>query len=167
MFKYAFLALVLFANVSYADAKYQSEKNYVSIVTPTLYDHDQGFINIYSEDRIEIMAFKLNEQKDKLIGLCGLEPSLGLLILDGQPSTQTPPKVSDVNRHADANDDFVHSYVLKGDDAMDLMDLLHEYRSVGFALTTGKCEESQHFTEGKIIIVFDPRGIERAMKRIK
>lgn len=175
-----FVGPVLFAlciSTSFAQASYDSEKNIVELRTPILGSSDTGWMKIHNETHIEIGGIGRDKSKDKMVGMCGTNPSLGLVFLDGRLKLGAKvPKVTDVLRSTNTSDStqqtiaagWVHSFLLKGDDAQDLMDLLHANRAVGFAFQSGEaCKETQFYTQGLITINFETSGLERAMKRIK
>lgn len=176
MHKSLFIAILLLLTTNaMAGAEYDRDKNVVSLSTPLLAKNiDTGFITIYNEKHITIMGSAIDDASDKLIGMCGKDPSLGLLLLDGNLKIGTKvPNITDVeNWDSEKSPDAVKAgwvlrYVLKGDDALDLMDLLYEYRTVGFAFTGSNCQETKNIISGKIILNFETRGLERAMKRLK
>jgi len=162
---------------SFAQATYNSEKNIVELRTPILGKSDIGWIKIHDEKHVEIGGIGRDKAKDKMIGMCGHTPSLGLMFLDSKLKLGAKvPRVTDVLRSTNTSDStketiaagWVHSFVLKGDDAQDLMDLLLDNRSVGFAVQSGDaCKETEFYTQGAITINFETKGLERAMKRIK
>lgn len=169
------ILFVLCVSNSFADATYNSEKNIVELMTPLL-SPDTGWIEIYNERHVEIGGLGSDKAKDKMVGMCGINASLGLLFLDGKLKLGAKvPKVTDVLRSTNTSDStketnaagWVHSFVLKGDDAQDLLDLLFDNKFVGFAVLSGKdCQETQYYTQGRIIINFETKGLERAMKRL-
>lgn len=176
MYKSYFITILfLLTTNAMAGAEYDREKNSVSLTTPLLAKNiDTGFITIYNEKHITIMGSAIDDASGKLIGMCGKDPSLGLLILDGnlKIGTKTPNVTEVENWDSEKSPDavkagWVRRFVLKGDDALDLMDLLYEYRSVGFAFTGSNCQETKNTTSGKLILNFETRGLERAMKRLK
>ncbi len=161
---------------SFADATYDSENKLVKLGTELL-SADTGWIKIYNEKHIEIGGIALNKTNKKMIGMCGNKPSLGLLFLNGKLKLDGKvPKVTSVLRSTDKSESgketiaagWVHSFVLKGEDAQDLMDLLYENRSVGFAVLSGEgCKETEYYTQGKLVMDFSTQGLDRAMKRLK
>jgi len=167
-----FARLVLFVSVllpisALADAKYDREENIVQLRSD---GGDTGWLMIHNKKHIVVGGMAYNSTTQKVTGLCGKNPSLGLLILDGNVQIGTgksPPKVTGVIHFKPrSSDGYVHRYVLKGDDAEDLMDMLLEYRQVGFAISS-KCPEIENYAPGEIILNFDTRGLERALERIK
>lgn len=168
--------LVLFVSVllpvsALADAEYNRKENIVYLRSE---GSDAGWVKIHNEKHIVVGGIGFDSTTQKSIFLCGKDPSLGLLILDGKlqlGSGKLPPNVTGVIQLLPPKVTgypfgIVHSYVLKGDDAQDLMDMLLEYRQVGFAILS-ECPDTEDSTSGKIILNFDTRGIERALKRIK
>jgi hypothetical protein len=171
------ILILLYAFNASADAKYDSEDNIVELNTPLLSKKiDPGSIKIHSENHIKLFVAAYDDNDKKGIGLCGKDPSLGLLILDGELKIgEKVPTVTDVENWPATTDEnkleikagWVVRYIFKGDDARDLMDLLSEYQSVGFAFTGKGCTETKYTKPGKIILNFKTKGLERAMKRIK
>jgi len=149
-------------------------KTIVELTTPLLATNiDTGWIKIHNEKYITVEGTGYNSETEKVIAMCGKEPSLGLLFLNGNLELGGKvPKVTDVEYWKGegskelTNAGYVRRFVFKGDDALDLMDLLYEYQSVGFIML-GECPNSGDFISGKIILDFDTRGLERVMKRIK
>lgn len=165
------LASMLSSISAFADVQYDQEKNIVMINTDIQEGVDHGWIRIYNQKHIDIGGTAYDSATQKITGLCGKNPSLGLLILDGklQIGGKQTPKVTGTNPYKGDTvtaADFVYSYVLKGDDAMDLIDLLLEYRQVGFAILS-ECPNIGDWKSGKIILNFDTRGLDRALNRIK
>jgi hypothetical protein len=167
------LIATILANQALGQAKYDPKDNSVTLNTPILAEGiDIGFIEIKSKDYITIKAISFDKDSKKMIGMCGINPSLGLLIINEKVKLGTsPPKVTSVEQweseSATTKAGWVRSFILKGDDALDLMDLLLEYRSVGFMLSGTDCAETDNVTNGRLIVIFETRGLERAMNRIK
>lgn len=168
--------LILYASNVLADASYDSEKNVVELKTPLLQKNmSNGVITIYNKKHIEIFGSGLDESKTKLVELCGVEPSLGLIFLNGKLSLDAKvPKVTEVNKYPESEDNkegnaagWVHHYVLKENDAEDLLDLLYENKVVGFAIQPKGCTETKHHSLGFVKLEFRTNGLERAMSRIK
>lgn len=166
--------LLLLASNTMAGAKYNSEENVVILNTPPLAENiDTGYIKIFSEKHITILGVASDDASGKMIALCGKEPSIGLLFLDGKLKfgAQTPNVTEvidwDERSKEEVQAGWVSSYVFKGDDALDLIDLLYEYSAVGFAFGGGECKDTKEFVSGKIVLTFETRGLERAMRRIK
>jgi len=160
---------VLLTFNAFADAKYNSEKNIVVLGSTQMVKADSGSITIYSEKHVELFAYGM--RGDNLAVLCGQASDLGALIfLDNkmQVGVSTPgisganPWVSPEDQRL-RDDGYVHSYIFKDDNALDLMDLLYEYSSVGFVLSNDGCKGDT----AVLTVGFETRGIERAMKRIK
>ena len=170
------ILLLLCVGTALADASYDSERNVVMLKTPML-SPSIGAITIYSEDHVEIMASGFDTNKGGVVGMCGIAPSLGILMLNGKLGVGTGvPRVSAVRAFGNAGEPtrepldagWVHMFVLKGDDALDLLDLLHSYDSVGFVFQndTG-CKEDGIFVHGVVAVNFSTRGFERAMRRLR
>jgi hypothetical protein len=170
------LLFLLCVSNSFAQPTYNSEKNIVELRTPIL-SGDTGWIKIYNGKHIEIGGLGMDKAKGKMIGLCGNNPSLGLMFLDSKLKLGAKvPKVTEVIRSTNTSEStkqtiaagWVHSFLLKGDDAQDLMDLLLDNKAVGFSVRSGPaCGETQYSTQGTVTINFETAGLERAMKRIK
>lgn len=118
--------LLLLTSNAMAGAEYDRDRNVVSLTTPILAKNiDTGFVTIFSEKHITIMGSAIDEASDKLIGMCGKEASLGLLLLDGNLKIGAKiPKVTDVENwdvktsQEAVQAGWVRRYVLKGDDAL-------------------------------------------------
>jgi hypothetical protein len=170
-FLISFSALLFLSFSAVAEVKYDRENNSVVISTAITSEADYGIITIYNEKHIELKAF--GSRDDELALLCGKNTSLGAIIfLDNKMKTDVfSPDIDDViPLHANEkhesfrNAGYVSGYVFKGDNALDLIDFLYEYRAVGLAISNGKCQGE---IEAVLTINFETRGIERAMNRIK
>jgi len=166
----------LFSTNVMAGIKYNSEKNIVEISTMLFSGNfDSGTIKIFNEKYIKIFARAIDISAEKAIQLCGKKPSLGTLILDGNISLEgKAPTVTEVENWPETEINkvvtkagWVKYYVFKDDDALDLMDLLYEYQSVGFLMVVKECAETKYNKRGNLILNFKTRGLERAMKRLK
>jgi hypothetical protein len=170
--KYLALSLLilsaLISTQATASPKYDREHNRVEMSTP-LIDGDTGWMHIYSEEHIEIGAGGYNTEKEKGLVLCGKEPSLGFLFRDGRSNFELSPSVTDVKEFVPPHKSgYVHMYILKDDDALELMDILYIHESVSFGIVPNDlCPETENAISGKMLIKFDTRGLERVMKRIK
>jgi hypothetical protein len=156
------------SSFSYGGVQYDSESNTVRITSEILTGSGIGHITIYSERKITLTAGALSDDK-KLISLCGIDPSLGILFLDNQMKIGgRPPSVSGTTDYNPVSKGgYVAAFEFEGDDALDLMDLLMEYEFVGFAISGSKCEEDSELSNAPLPVNFSARGIERAMSRIK
>jgi hypothetical protein len=169
----ALLYLVLHGMAAVAQASYDSEKNEVVIKTPLFGGSDTGFITIKADDHISIFAIGSDPHTKKLMQLCGREPTLGLLLLDGKLIIdRRPPKVTETTPFGEKSTEsnaagYVHSYILKGEPAKDLIDLLMTHDQVGFGIVANKCDETSKLSSRGPTINFITRGLERAMKRLK
>lgn len=171
MKRIALLLTLVSSLAANAAVGYDNEKNVVNLQTSMLAKGvDVGWIEIHSKKHIEIGGSAYDRTSSKSIELCGIEPSLGILILDGKLNFEKrPPKVTDVAKFQNSSWDgaaYVHRYVLKDADAMDLLDLLLEYKQVGFAISS-KCPEFKGVQPGQIVLDFDTRGLDRALNRLK
>jgi hypothetical protein len=173
MFRFIIFTVLSFAFTfnAIAGVTYDVESNTVFLTNPMLTEFN-GLVKIYNEKHISISAVGYIAKSDKIIEMCGKEPTLGILILEGKVSLDKfPPKVTEVEKYSHPSykevteAGYVSNFVLKGEDALDLMDLFYEYESVGFILTE-KCPDVGDTTSGKIIINFNTRGIVRAMRSL-
>jgi hypothetical protein len=165
---------LIFPIASLAAPKYDREDNVVNISTNMLDETDIGTIKVYSDKHIVIYGFSV--KKDKPVQMCSKDPSLGLLFLNDRLQLGTSvPKVTEVLTWDNTSKDgreankagWARAFVLRGDDALDLLDLMYEYDMVGFAFTNTACSPTKDVANGKILLNFDTRGLERAMKRLK
>lgn len=165
-----FLITLTFSLSVIADARYNSDQNVVSISDTRQSGSDLGFITIYNEKHIMLRIFGLRD--GELAAMCGKEPSMGaILFLDGTMKFGVKtPDVTSTEPFGEEEDDafnnagYVYAYVFKGDDAHDIMDLLYEYRQVGFAFSNKNCQGK---TEAILTVNFKTRGLESAMSRLK
>lgn len=169
---FALITLTVQGAASFAQASYEAEANEVVLRTPLLTKGiDLGLITIKAEDHITLFATKLG-QSEKMTELCGRNPDLGLLFLDGRLSLdRRTPKVTETRPWGEKSPEsiaggYVHSYVLKGEDAKDLLDLLLTYQQVGFSIPS-RCAESAKYAPGQITVNFATRGLDRALRRLK
>ena len=176
MLRILIISALLLLHVSnvFAEVEYDREENVVELSTPIL-ANDHGWITIYNEQHIRVRLSGFDENANKMIGMCGKDLSLGLLFLEGEFKLgRKVPNVTEVEKWPDTEENkntskagWVRSFILKGDDALDLMGLLYEYQAVGFAMLAEGCAETEYVKPGKITLNFETRGLERAMKRIK
>jgi hypothetical protein len=155
---FTILSTLLCSNVM-ATPLYDKEKNAVILSAAYIGEVSaDGKITIYSEDNIEINLRRYDFDSKKIVVLCEDNPSLGFIFPIGTPM----PKVTKVKRI----NNIIVNYVLKGEDALDLMDILYTQKTLNFLLTT-KCPESEKLTSGDMMVTFDTNGLERVMKRLK
>ncbi len=169
------LFLVLCFSNALAGADYDAKNNMVIISTPLLSNGtDMGRIFIYNERFIKIFGDSIDKSDGKMIGTCGKNPSLSLLFLNGKLNIDRKiPKITEAEFSINEADKvhvgagWANSLVLKGEDAIDLMDLLYQYEKVGFIIVGKGCEETSIIKSGKLTLEFDTVGLKRAMQRIK
>jgi len=166
------IILLFIAGTAFAGASYDSQRNVVTLSTLPL-SGDIGWITIHNEEHVEVRGIGRPRDTGKLIGQCGIGPSLGLLVVDGRPSLNTP-EVTDIGKWSDPSHEenaaagWTPYFVLRGHDALDLMDLLHTYDTVGFHIPTGgACAETELYGHGILDLLFRTRGLERAMRRLQ
>lgn len=159
--------------IGQAQPKYDSETNTVTLSTPVLYDYDRGSITIFAEDHIEVRMSSFEREKKRLVYLCANDPSLGILVINGRSNFNLAPEVTDVMEmkiEGEGPTGWAVKYILKGDSAFELIDLMYENQSVGFATTNSDCpgaEVGDTFAFGSIMAIWDTNGLERVMKRMK